>query len=545
MQDILPDALGRDLPPTGWAPSSKPLAVPHSRGPPGQPGARTQTQPPLPGAEARESEKQSTLSATPSCSTLPTGVKNSPASLVELSPTGPCVNLRKYFWGSRDPLARFFRTHYVTRRTFSPFVLRGANPEKHLWPSYAHCTPEDAGLTGGPHAGKLSSRTVQENFLMTVFLAIGSYLALGEPRELFTSSLGQVSPSHVFCLNPLHQKMVAERQKDIRVFLDAGEAGVEAYGKAANLKTPLDACQEGYGKPPPEGSDEGPPERKKAMQTPLPIAPAFMSLPKSGASHRLVLHLSPFLASEQHRPDLLQHPSPSRPLPRPRMHGAPLDALEYLRGHHGRGMAALAHPSWIPLAADGKPVNFAGSFGVPKSDSTPQRPRRRAITNRMPRNATQLSIRSACLPHGTLFTKIILPDGYYARVSMDDLPYYFHNLREEDKSALNNHIGKVYSVQELENAGFRFNALERAAGRLQIVLVALPMGFIYAVDLSQGLHEGMLIADDVTSFSKLLHYGAPIELWSDGALRVLHGVYIDDIGIVCIVPKDVALPPVS
>ena len=39
------------------------------------------------------------------------------------------------------------------------------------------------------------------------------------------------------------------------------------------------------------------------------------------------------------------------------------------------------------------------------------------------------------------------------RVSLDDLPDYFHSLREEDQSALLNHLGHPYSVQELTKAG--------------------------------------------------------------------------------------------
>lgn len=123
---------------------------------------------------------------------------------------------------------------------------------------------------------------------------------------------------------------------------------------------------------------------------------------------------------------------------------------------------------------------------------------------------------------------------------MDDLPDYFHNLRE-DASALNNHMGRTYKVEELFKAGFVLNEMERQAGILQIVLVALPMGSIHAVDYSQGYHEGMLLDAGVVGYAELLHYGRPMELWSEGENKGFHGVYIDDNGIVGIVPKGVAL----
>lgn len=375
------------------------------------------------------------------------------------------------------------------------------------------------------------------HFLTTFYIAASSYLALGEPRALFTVA-GSKGCTHQ--LNKLQQKMVAERRKDIGVFLSAGEAGGELHGKSASIADLLEACQCKYGKPPVRGEDEGPP-RSKELQTPLPIVPDYMSLPKQGATKRLIERLSPFLALAQIRPELLQRPRPSRPLPKPRMHGKPSGNLGYLRGLHVRGMAALAHPSWIPAAGDGLPVNPAGAFGVPKSDSTPARPRQRAITNRMPRNATQYPIQSANLPHGTVFTKIILPPDHYARVSMDDLPDYFHNLREEDASALNNHMGRTYKVEELLAAGFILNELAKQAGILQIVLIALPMGSIHAVDYSQDFHEGMLLDSGVVGYADLLHYGCPVERWGEGERTVFHGVYIDDNGIVGIVPKDVAL----
>ena len=76
-----------------------------------------------------------------------------------------------------------------------------------------------------------------------------------------------------------------------------------------------------------KGEDEGP-LRTKKLQNPLPIVPDYMSLPKQGATKRLVDKLSPFLALAQLRPELLQRPRPERPLPKPRMHGKPPDVLE-------------------------------------------------------------------------------------------------------------------------------------------------------------------------------------------------------------------------
>ena len=71
------------------------------------------------------------------------------------------------------------------------------------------------------------------------------------------------------------------------------------------------------------------------------------------------------------------------------MHGDPSSVLHYLGELKSRKMAALVHPSHIPLAADGLKVGPAGAFGVPKGDM------QRAITNRQARNASQLFLKSA------------------------------------------------------------------------------------------------------------------------------------------------------
>ena len=103
----------------------------------------------------------------------------------------------------------------------------------------------------------------------------------------------------------------------------------------------------------------------------------------------------------------------------------------------------------------------------------------------MSRNATQSGMKTANLPHGTMFTQIVLPPGKFLRISLDDLLDYFHNLLEEEEAILRNHLGRVYSVRELEEAGFNLSAEQKKAGVLQFCLAALPMGSLHSVDYAQ------------------------------------------------------------
>ena len=120
----------------------------------------------------------------------------------------------------------------------------------------------------------------------------------------------------------------------------------------------------------------------------------------------------------------------------------------------------------------------AGSFGVPKDELF------RATTKRMGRNASELAMRTANLLDGSMFCDLTLRPGQYCRVNLDDLPDYFHNLREGDRSALRNHLGKPYSAKALVKAGFKLSPGELKCDFLQLVLCALPMGSTHAVDLA-------------------------------------------------------------
>ena len=89
------------------------------------------------------------------------------------------------------------------------------------------------------------------------------------------------------------------------------------------------------------------------------------------------------------------------------MHGQPRHILQYLKQLYVRRMSALVDDRIIPRDGEGQTVPPAGAFGVPKDPG-----RDRAITNRMARNATQLALKSANLPHGSQFCLIVLgPNG--------------------------------------------------------------------------------------------------------------------------------------
>jgi len=107
-------------------------------------------------------------------------------------------------------------------------------------------------------------------------------------------------------------------------------------------------------------------------------------------------------------------------------------------------------------------------------------------------NHTQCAMKSANLPHGSQFIMILLEEHNLLRVSLDDLPDYFHTLALEDKCTLMNQTGRPFSTKELVAAGIPLTAAQRSMGFLCFALCALPMGSLHAVDWSQDYHENII-----------------------------------------------------
>lgn len=473
------------------------------------------------------------LAGAPSADPLPTSDGHRGSKLVAVSAGGVARELHEYIWRSRDRFARFVRLHFVKCRRFPSSLLRGATAENQLWPAPPPVTPAQAGLMPSRQQRKMSPRRGLSNLLLLLLFASSSFIALGEPSRTREEECpgcwgdGRMQDR----LTPLQRRAARDRGTDIDDFLLECEAlrewPVKAVAAAEVLSSLGDEYDSGC------NPDVGLPLQPKKGAKALPLDAARMSKPNVGATHRLVNHLSPFLALAQHRPHLMNKVPVPQPVPRPKMHGTPAQSLAYLKGLHESLMTALIPEEMVPLDGEGRTVPAAGAFGVYKTAE-----RDRAITNRRGRNNSQLTIGSALLPHGSQFTLIRLSPSQVLRVSLDDLPDYFHKLREELGAASLSHIGRSYTARELRAAGVSVPAHFSDSRRLRFILLAVPMGGVHALDWAQDFHEGLLAG--TLKFSELLHYGKPLRLRSTEEPDTYSGLYVDDNACVGAVDREVA-----
>ena len=102
---------------------------------------------------------------------------------------------------------------------------------------------------------------------------------------------------------------------------------------------------------------------------------------------------------------------------------------------------------------------------------------------------------------------------------------------------LRNQLGKNFTPKELEAAGFVLSPANKKCSSPACVLVALLMGSLHAVDVSQDFHEGIILSEKYLLYHDFLHYGFPICLWSQGDRRLYQGLHVDDNALVARVKK--------
>ena len=105
-----------------------------------------------------------------------------------------------------------------------------------------------------------------------------------------------------------------------------------------------------------------------------------------------------------------------------------------------------------------------------------------------------------------MFCQLILRPGQFCGVNLDDHSDYFHNLREEDRAPLRNHLGTTYTPKELVSVRIKYSSEEMKCDSLELVLCALPTGSTHAVDLAKGYHEGLLRSQNALRYQDLSHY---------------------------------------
>ena len=162
-----------------------------------------------------------------------------------------------------------------------------------------------------------------------------------------------------------------------------------------------------------------------------------------------------------------------------------------------------------------------GLFAVAHKEATD-----RIILDRRPQNELEKRVIMAKLPHGSLFTQLIIPKSCSIRASGDDLSNYFYLLKHHEEWLGRNTVGKPVKGSMFADLGF--NPEEEYILSFRVI----AMGDCNAVDLAQETHlqilqdAGCMHPEEVVSFRNKL----PAKLtWE--------GLYIDDHVVTQIVHK--------
>ena len=90
-------------------------------------------------------------------------------SLIDVTPLGMCVNLRRWVWSAKEPFARFVRRFYIEESPFPRSFLCPSEAETSLFPCPPPVEPKEACLK--PGGKKLNSHEGRKNFLLVLMFA--------------------------------------------------------------------------------------------------------------------------------------------------------------------------------------------------------------------------------------------------------------------------------------------------------------------------------------------------------------------------------------
>ena len=184
------------------------------------------------------------------------------------------------------------------------------------------------------------------------------------------------------------------------------------------------------------------------------------------------------------------------------------------------GVATLIPIEMALKDQDGNIVS-GGLFAVPHKEATD-----RIILDRRPQNELEKRVVMAKLPHGSLFTQLIVPKSHSVRASGDDLSNYFYLLRHHESWLGRNTVGKPVKGKHFLDYGCE------AERDYILSFKVIAMGDCNAVDLAQETHlqilqdAGCMDPSETVAFKSCL----PAKLtWE--------GLYIDDHIVTQVVPK--------
>ena len=273
----------------------------------------------------------------------------------------------------------------------------------------------------------------------------------------------------------------------------------------------------------PHNSDykPGPYTLSELSQSALPVKPDRMSLPeKAGVldprDHLKGKHLRAFERMHWEIP----HDVPPEPPTKGCFKVDPNDIPMVYRKLLESGVATLIPAEMALRNAQGQIVS-GGLFAVPHKEATD-----RIILDRRPMNELERRMIMAKLPHGSLFTQLIIPKGCSIRASGDDLSNYFYLLKHHEEWLGRNTVGNPIPGHWFPD----FGCSPEKDYMLSFRVIA--MGDSNAVDIAQETHyqilrdAGCLRGDETIAFKCILPAKATWE-----------GLYIDDHVATQIVPK--------
>ena len=184
------------------------------------------------------------------------------------------------------------------------------------------------------------------------------------------------------------------------------------------------------------------------------------------------------------------------------------------------GVAVLI-PASLALRNEQGEIISGGLFAVDHKEATD-----RVILDRRPMNELERRMVMARLPHGCLFTQLIIPKHCSVRASGDDISNYFYLLKHHEEWLGRNTVGRPVSGKDFREYGCD----PEEAYMLSFKVIA--MGDSNAVDLAQETHFQILRDADCLDPDETVAFKSRLP-----SKPTWEGLYIDDHIVAQILPK--------
>ena len=136
------------------------------------------------------------------------------------------------------------------------------------------------------------------------------------------------------------------------------------------------------------------------------------------------------------------------------------------------------------------------------------------------------------LPHGAMLSKVRLSPAVGIRGSGGDLRCWFYQLAEHPRNFRRRAVGRAFTGQAASSRGLD------PTRKWRCVLAVLAMGGSNSADIAQDVHQTLLLQEQAISWDDLMVYGLPMP-----ASGLLVGIYLDDYGVMAILPKHALRSP--